>query len=90
MFTPSPLTGKANAFPMGATLFRCLFTVLLFSVSSARLSAQSGDAAVQGRVSNALTGNYLTNARVAEIESGKTVFTNSYGEYRISGLSAGM
>lgn len=74
---------------MGATLFRCLLTVLLFSVLSAKVSAQSGDAVVQGRVSNALTGNYLTNARVAVVESGKTVFTNSYGEYRISGLSAG-
>ncbi len=61
------------------------FVALILLTSS--LSAQS--ASVTGRVSNALTGSYLTNARVTAVDQGKTVFTNAYGEYRLVGLNPG-
>lgn len=67
-------------------VFMALLTLLVFMPA---LQAQDGTAAVSGRVSNAVTGSYLNNARVTAVGTGKTVFTNSYGEYRISGLPAG-
>ncbi|MCF3649220.1 TonB-dependent receptor [Synoicihabitans lomoniglobus] len=89
MFVTTPSLGKATALPQWSVPSRCLITVLLFGLFSTLLSAQSGSATIEGRVSNAITGNYLTNARVTVVDSGKSVFTNSYGEYRISGLPEG-
>ena len=62
---------------------------MMLGLSAAFATAQTGGATVTGRVSNAVTGQYLNNARVTAQGTNKTVFTNSYGEYRLSGLPAG-
>lgn len=88
MSATNPL-GIATALPRLGTLLRCLGAALLFGMSAAIVAAQPGGAIVKGRVSNAITGQYLNNARVTAIGTGKIVFTNSYGEYRVAGLPAG-
>ena len=52
-------------------------------------SAQTSTGEVAGRVTNALTGRVINNARVAVPSLGRTVFTNEYGDFRVSGLPAG-
>lgn len=53
------------------------------------LSAQDATGTVTGRVQNAASGKALNLARVVVVESGREVFTNDFGEYRVSGLPAG-
>lgn len=73
--------------------FVCLragFLALLSLVLAVSTSwAQSGTATVTGRVNNAITGNYLTNAKITVVDTGKTVFTNAYGEFRVAGIPPG-
>ncbi|MBP7142303.1 MAG: TonB-dependent receptor plug domain-containing protein, partial [Opitutaceae bacterium] len=52
-------------------------------------SAAPGGGIIEGRVLNAVTGDYLMNARV--VVAGQTeTLTNSYGEYRIANVPVGM
>jgi TonB-dependent receptor len=73
---------------------RLLCALALASAAATAISpplhAQTnGSAVIAGRVQNAATGNYLNNARVRVVGTNLETFTNSAGEYRISGLSAG-
>ena len=63
------------------------FVILLSLVT--RLAAQSGAAVVEGRVQNAVTGDYLNNARVAVPGTALVALTDAAGAYRISGVPAG-
>ena len=58
-----------------------LFSTLAF--------AASGEGTIEGRVLNALTGDYLMNARVL-VAGQAEALTNSYGEYRFTNVPAGM
>ncbi len=52
--------------------------------------AQPADSGmIEGRVLNVTTSTYLENARVAVDGTTAQVFTNNFGEYRLSGLAAG-
>ncbi len=54
------------------------------------LQAQgTSGAVVTGRVQNAVSGNYLTNARVRVAGTKLETFTDSSGEYRLTGVPAG-
>jgi len=57
------------------------------SGSAARVSTQSS--AIQGRVKNAITGQYLNNARVTVSGTDATAFTDQSGAYRLVNLPAG-
>ena len=52
---------------------------MMFGLMAVIATAQTGGSTVTGRVSNAVTGQYLNNARVSVQGTNKTVFTNSYG-----------
>ena len=60
-------------------------------MSAVPLPAQSPSSTgtVSGRVTNALTGRTLNNARVTVPSVNKVAFTNEYGEFVISGVPAG-
>ncbi len=79
-------TALSACFVTSRVIFVALFALCL---STPVLRAQDSSASVTGRISNAVTGSYLNNARVTAVGTGKTVFTNSYGEYRIAGLPEG-
>lgn len=59
----------------------------LSSPLGAQTLAQTG--AVEGRVQNATTGDYMANVRVAVAGTNRSVLTNQFGEYRITGVPAG-
>ncbi len=63
-----------------------VFALALLPVAA---HAQSNTGSVSGRVTNALTGRTLNNARVTVPSSNKVAFTNEYGDFSISGLPAG-
>ncbi|HEY0945766.1 MAG TPA: TonB-dependent receptor [Opitutaceae bacterium] len=44
---------------------------------------------VEGRVLNVDSGSYLNNARVRVVGTSSETFTNSFGEYRLTGIPAG-
>jgi len=68
----------------------CIFTVLLLGTfSPARLQAQGNTAALNGRVQNEATGQYLNNARVTVKGTDIATFTDETGTFRLSGLPAG-
>lgn len=53
------------------------------------LHAQATGGSVEGRVQNAVSGDYLNNARVALKGTALVTFTDSEGFYRLSGLPVG-
>ncbi len=59
---------------------------LLGSPGSAQSTATGS---IEGRVQDITRGNYLNNARVTVEGTALTSLTNSFGEYRISGVPAG-
>src|SRR2546430_6017629 len=85
---------RRNFFRTGALALRTLAlfsaTVVTLATSAPRVWAQAAAAGVvTGRVQSALTGNYLTNARVRVAGTNLEAFTNSAGEYRLTGVPAG-
>src|SRR4051794_7468531 len=67
-----------------------VFCSFVLSLLVLPLQAQgSATGTVEGRVQNAATGNYLTNARVRVAGTSLETFTNSSGEYRITGVPPG-
>jgi TonB-dependent receptor len=75
---------KHSRFVITALLaITCFFT-------SGRVFAQSpATGTITGRVSNAGTGNYLAAVEVKDLASGRSVFTDSEGNYELFGLPAG-
>lgn len=61
----------------------------LISLAPPAHAQTSGSGTIVGRVQNAVTGNYLNNARVRVVGTNLEVFTNAAGEYRISGVPVG-
>src|SRR5436309_2680390 len=54
-----------------------------------QIQAQAPAGAVEGRVQNALSGSYLSNARIRVVGTSVEAFTNGFGEYRVTGLPPG-
>jgi hypothetical protein len=80
----------AQNLPGHRARFLSVFIFLVgFLVWTPPASAQTATGEVAGRVTNALTGRVINNARVAVPSLGRTVFTNEYGDFRVSGLPAG-
>jgi TonB-dependent receptor len=61
--------------------------VLTFSLATRAQSAS--DSTVEGRVQNAITGDYLQNARISVRGSDRVVLTDEGGQFRLAGLPAG-
>jgi iron complex outermembrane recepter protein len=84
------LTGRVNG---RHAYFNNLVLALVMAftlVLSVPLQAQStASAAITGKISNALTGRYLNNARVMVVETNQTVFTDEYGQFRLTRLAPG-
>src|SRR5438552_760621 len=59
------------------------------AVTPAVYAQQTGNGIIEGRVQNAISGNYLTNARVRVSGTNLETFTNAFGEYRLTGMPAG-
>ncbi|MBI4626729.1 MAG: TonB-dependent receptor [Verrucomicrobia bacterium] len=53
------------------------------------LSAQGSTGTIEGRVQNAVSGDYLNNARISVVGTNRIVFSDSAGDYRIGSLPAG-
>jgi len=71
---------RASLLPFG-------FFGLLFACSL--LPAQSDTGAIAGRVQDPASGDYLYNARVLAVGTGREVLTDSTGHFQLSGLPAG-
>jgi iron complex outermembrane recepter protein len=65
------------------------FAARVGGIFSAIGTPRRGVGAVEGRVLNATTGNYLNNARVSVEGTTIETFTNAYGEYRLVDVPAG-
>jgi iron complex outermembrane receptor protein len=67
-----------------------LVTSVGLTTTSSSLWAQTATGGVvSGRIQNAASGSYLNNVRVRVAGTNVEVFTNSFGEYRISNLPPG-
>src|SRR3989304_1827035 len=64
------------------------FSIALLAASAA-VGAQIATGVIQGRVLNAATGEYLGNARLTLDGTNLQVFSNDFGEYRITGVPVG-
>ncbi len=67
----------------------CLAAVAGFVATPAAFAQAAGSGTIEGRVQNASSGNYLTNARIRVVGTTREAFTNASGEYRIAGLPPG-
>lgn len=76
-------------FHRGALVGRWLASLTLALAFALPAFAQAGGGEIAGRVLNVGTGRYLNNARVTIDGTTREVFTNEYGEYRLSDVPAG-
>jgi iron complex outermembrane receptor protein len=69
----------------------CLGGIGFFTLAPAGTPgrAQGATGAVEGRVLNPVTGDYLNNARVSIPGTGRVAFTDLTGAYRLSGVPVG-
>src|SRR4051812_34705365 len=66
------------------------FTLPLLALTLALpLHAQSATGTIEGRVQNAVTGNFLNNARVRVTGTKLEAFTDAAGEFRLGNVPAG-
>lgn len=101
---PCPGTSPNNPTPMFTTAFPIhlqdarrqrrasgFLTKLLFAFLSACciLHAQSVTSAIEGRVQDPVSGDYLLNARVEAVGTGKWTLTDATGSYRLGNLPDG-
>jgi iron complex outermembrane receptor protein len=74
----------------GSLCSRLLIATLAVSVIAPVLSAQSaGTGVIEGRVQNAVTGDYLNNARVSVKGTNLVALTDSAGYYQLTNVPAG-
>lgn len=66
----------------------CAF-ITIASCGLTDLAAQTGTGSVQGRIENAISGNALNLARVTVKGTNRETFSNEYGDYQLTDLSAG-
>src|SRR5687767_1656854 len=71
-----------------AQLCRSLAAFVLLAAAG-QSYAQTTVGSVEGRVQNAVTGDFLNNARVAVKGSPNVVFTDVDGRFRLNGIPAG-
>ncbi|MFM7752752.1 MAG: carboxypeptidase regulatory-like domain-containing protein, partial [Opitutaceae bacterium] len=68
---------------------RLLLLLLTWLAIAPALPAAATPAAVSGRVQNAVTGQYLPNARVTVRGTDRVVFTDDAGIFRLTGIAPG-
>jgi iron complex outermembrane recepter protein len=66
-----------------------LFSFLGFLSVCCSLRAQSATGVVEGRIQDPVSGDYLFNARVIAIDTGREALTDSTGHYQLTGVPAG-
>src|SRR4051812_9190614 len=84
---------------MNTFFLRLLFFAALVSAALAQnagaprqnsgQNTPAGTGAIEGRVLNGAKGQYLNNARVTVPGTSLQTFTNSYGEFRLTGVPVG-
>jgi iron complex outermembrane receptor protein len=67
----------------------CALAAALVMIPTTALQAQTETGGVTGRVLDAATNRYLNNARVTVQGTTASVFTDEYGQYRLTGVPAG-
>jgi TonB-dependent receptor len=70
--------------------FVILAFACLFAAGLQPLPAQTQGGVVEGRIQNAVTGDYLNKARVSVKGSDQVAFTNDEGFFRLAGLPEGV
>jgi len=68
---------------------RALALVASLALSAGLASAQTSSGTIEGRVLNAGTNKYLSNARVVVEGTNREALTNEYGEFRLNDVPAG-
>src|SRR4051812_19155919 len=63
--------------------------VALATLLAPKLSAQTATGAIEGRIQNLATGNYLNNARVSIKGTNIVTLTDESGSFRLNGVPAG-
>jgi hypothetical protein len=71
------------------TPFLRLVSLLVLTFSLATRAQSASDSTVEGRVQNAITGDYLQNARISIRGSDRVVLTDEGGQFRLAGLPTG-
>src|SRR5258706_15865947 len=61
----------------------------LFASTQTAVVAQESSGSISGRVRNAVTGRYLTNAKVSIAGTGTYVFTDDFGTYHLNHVRSG-
>jgi TonB-dependent receptor len=84
------VAGIVRGFTRGAIFGRLLAVLALLPLFALPASAQSGTGEITGRVQNVGNARYLNNARVVIDGTNRETFTNEFGEYRFSGVPAGV
>src|SRR5690606_26814407 len=84
------LSFMSSRLPLLIALLPALAPLSLTSSAFAQtLAAAPASAAVSGRIQNSVTGQYLTNARIAVRGTDRVVFTDDSGIFRLTGLTPG-
>lgn len=78
-----------NPLVKARALFRRLIALIALTLGLFALPLSAADAVLEGRVLNLTSNTYVENARVTVASANVEVFTNKFGEYRITGLPAG-
>src|SRR4051812_48968430 len=97
MIEPTPRAGllrRAASWisrcPTGPLSYRILIASVAALLAAPLLPAQSSaTGVVEGRVQNAVTGDYLTNARVSVRGTNRVALTDSAGYYQLTDVPAG-
>lgn len=63
--------------------------LLGFLAACCTLQAQPVTGAIEGRVQDPVSGDYLFNARVVAVDTGREALTDSTGHYQLTGVPAG-
>lgn len=72
-----------------ASVFLLSLFGLLFAASILPAQSESGTGAIEGRVQDPASGDYLYNARVVAVGTGRETLTDPAGHFRLAGLPAG-
>src|SRR5437870_5425006 len=83
------MSPTANISQHLSLLFRATCLIASCAAFSATGAQDAAAGAIEGRVINAITGNYLNNARVTVAGTTIETFTDSFGQYRLRDVPTG-
>jgi iron complex outermembrane receptor protein len=83
--------GSRNSEVSRRILARCFSLLLVGLICAAPIPARAADrpGAIQGRVQNSASGDYLNNARVQLLGTNQVVFSDETGSFRVADFGAG-